>query len=238
LPIRNGHNNNQFAEMPYLDATWAGFGPLQLGAYIDKTNARWALITGSEIAYTAGELTTRYELDSSIGEAVDMVIGERSRLRYLLRRQEENEEKDARVLFDFESEGIDDWNRTGTAFKVALASDPKQGAQGVIGQRFLSSIDPDLGDAATGRLTSPPFVIDRPHLALRIGGSSRVKTRVVLRVAGRRTQHQSGIFDFNDTLLKIVWDVSAFTGQQAELLFIDDDNAPQGRLLCDHVILY
>ncbi|MEJ7730049.1 MAG: hypothetical protein WKG00_12615 [Polyangiaceae bacterium] len=235
LPISAGHTNGQYSDMPYLDAVWSNFTSLDLGRYIDRSAARYALVSGTEVVLSAQELASRYQLDGTL-EAPDMIIGERSRLRYLLRRQDE--EKDPRVVFDFEGE-IEGWKATGDAFTASpTTARPgwQRGIGGVVGQRLMNSYHPAKKDAATGEMASPAFTIDRSKLSLRLGGGGD-RNRVELRVGGRPVRKASSVFRTQEVLIKVVWDVSDLRGQQAQLVLVDGDAGSWGHLLCDQVVL-
>ncbi|MFT3776309.1 MAG: hypothetical protein QM820_64010 [Minicystis sp.] len=236
VPIHNGNNTLEWSDMPYLDMMWSNYGDLNLGGYIDRSKAKWALIMGTEVPLTQRELIARYQYEGPTGEYPTTIIGERSQMRYLLRLQDS--EKDARVLFDFEQD-LNGWTVTGDAFQITPTK-PAWEAQiyGAVGQKLVNSYHPTKKDSATGTLTSPPFTIDRPHLAFRIGGGWRNGTRVELRVNGRTERRANGIFEYNETMLKMVWDVSALMGKEAKLVLIDEDSGSWAHLLFDHVILY
>src|SRR6185295_11260274 len=133
-----------------------------------------------------------------------MVIGEPSTLRHLLRWQDD--ERDARVLFDFEDGKFEGWIEEGNAFSQGPTS-PRPGHQnaifGAVGERLANSYPPLLGDGAKGRLTSPPFVIDRPRMALRVGGGWQARTRVDLVVEGRPVRTATGIFIHSESMVRV-----------------------------------
>jgi hypothetical protein len=238
VPISTGHMNDQFADMPYLDAAWAGFGQLHLGSYLDSIHAQWALVSGTEIQISAGEVAARYQLGSTV-EAPPMVIGEPSTMRYLLRRQDD--ETSARVLFDFENAKFDGWTIEGDAFSQGpTTSHPghQNAIYGAVGQRLANSYDPSRRDAAKGRLLSPPFVIDRPRMGLRVGGGTRSSTRVDLIVDGRVEKTATGIFQGSESMVRVAWDVGHLQGREARIMLVDEDDGSWGHLLCDHVVLY
>lgn len=235
IAAHNGHNTLNWSDMAYLDLAWSNYADLALGAYIDKSRARWAIITGTELTMTVRELAARYQLDSTLNDTPVTIIGERSQLRYLLRLQDS--EKDARVLFDFES-NLDGWTATGDAFQITPVRPAWQGAvHGGVGNKLLNSYHPQKRDSATGTLTSPKFTIDRPHMAFRIGGW-KPGTRVELRVNGKLERKATGIFEYNEVLIRTVWDVAPFIGKEAQLVLVDSDPGSWGHLLFDHVVLY
>jgi len=235
-PAHNGHPTLEWSDMPYLDMAWSNYGDLNLGGYIDRSKAKWALIMGTEVHLTQRELLARYQYEGPIGDAPRTIIGEWSQMRYLLRLQDS--EKDARILFDFEHD-FTGWALTGDAFQITTARPKGQAAiWGAVGNQLANSYHPTKKDSAQGTATSPRFVIDRPRLAFRIGGGWHPGTRVELRVNGRTERKSTGIFEYNETMIKMVWDVSALMGKEAQFVLIDQDAGSWGHLLVDDVILY
>jgi hypothetical protein len=223
--------------MPYMSAAWSNFSNLRLGAYIDKIKARYAIVAGVELPSTAQELVARYQFDRPVKDAPNMLIGEQSVLRYLLRWKEE--ERDTRVVFDFE-QPLEGWESTGQAFEKSptpVRPNWQNAIVGAVGERVANSYHPDLRDAARGTLTSPPFVIDRPRMGLRVGGGGK-QTRVELRIDGRVERTAATIFGFSEAMIKYVWDVSQFQGRRAQIVLVDQDAGSWGHLTCDHVVLF
>lgn len=238
VPVRMGSRTQQFADMPYLDLALSGYKDIALGAYIDKIHARWAVVSGNEIGTIADELAARYQFEKRMPDPPRMVIGTPSSLRYLLRWQDD--EAKARVVFDFEKP-LAGWEAEGDAFAESPTSThPRIQPQihGAVGQGLANSYSSRKRDRATGTLTSPPFVIDRPTMGLRVGGGWTPRTRVELLVDGKVERKATGIFEGTETLIKTVWDVRPFLGKEARLVLIDEDTGAWGHLLCDHVVLY
>jgi hypothetical protein len=239
VPIHDGHRTTrQFSDMPYLDIEWSGLSGLALGTYLDSIKARWAVLSGTEVPVTGGEIATRYQLESALPSAPPMVIGEDSTLRYLFRWQDD--EKGGKVLFDFE-EPLEGWTVTGFAFdhSPTTAKQKNQSQiRGVVGSRLANSFHPETGDSATGTMLSPPFVIDRPRIGLRVGGGWHAGTRVELRVGDRAVRAATGIFEYHEILTHFVWDVSRLAGREARIALIDEDIGPWGHLLCDQIVAY
>ncbi len=75
-------------------------------------------------------------------------------------------------------------------------------------------------------------------MSLRVGGGTRSLTRVELRVDGRAERRATSIWNEQETLTRVVWDVSSFVGKTAQLALVDEDSGPWGHLTCDHVVLY
>ncbi len=88
------------------------------------------------------------------------------------------------------------------------------------------------GDASTGTLTSEPFQIRSPYLTFLISGGNKPQTcSVALRVGGKEvlaaTGHQT------ETMRRVVWDVSAWQGKQAQIVVKDQDREPWGVINVD-----
>jgi hypothetical protein len=238
-PIQNGHAQvRQYSDMPYLDATWAGFTDLQLGRYVEKANAKWAFITGEEVPVSAREIATRYQLEKALRGTPHVLIGEYVQPRHLLRKLDD--ESGGHVVFDFEKP-LEGWTAEGRAFEASpTTSKPawQNIIYGAVGAKLANSYHPELKDTATGTLTSPPFEIDRPRLAFRIGGGPNQKTRVEVKVNGKRLFSAQPVFVRQETMIKVVFDVSRLQGEKAQVVLVDDDPGSWGHLLCDHVVLY
>ena len=234
LPIRNGHGNPGWSEMPYIDMVWSGYEDLSLGRYVERTGAGYALVTGAEWQITARELGSRYQLDSLV-TGPTMVVGSESTIRYVLRANDD--EKGGHVVFDFET--LRDWSGTPGVFVVAESTPGWQlPIVGAVGRHVADSYARPGADFATGTVVSPLFLIDRPRMSLRVGGSGRPSTRAELRIDGRTERRAVGIWHDQETLTRVVWDVQQFVGKQAQLALVDEDTAVWGHLTCDHVVLY
>jgi hypothetical protein len=235
LPARNGHTTLGWSDMPYLDMLWSGYTDLDLGPYIDRAHARYALIFGNEIAITSRELSFRYQLDSRVNDAPLTIIGDPSSIRYVLRANDD--ETGGHVVFDFES--LDGWTGSPGIFTVAPTRPAWQlPIEGAVGPHVADSYTRPGSDVVMGTIVSPPFRIDRPHMSVRVGGGTRPSTRVELRVQGRPERTATSIWYEQETLTRVVWDVSAFQGQEAQLALVDQDWGSWGHLTCDHVVLY
>ncbi len=234
LPIHNGDTALGWADMPYLDMAWSSYGDLDLGSYLDRSKAKWAVVNGTETLITTRELATRFQLEERLPDPPVTLTGERSSTRFLLRAADD--EKDARVLFDFES--LDGWTVTGS-FHLATPRPPAQyPIAGSVGKHLADSYDPVLKDPAKGTMISPKFTIDRPHMAFRLGGGWHSGTRIELRVNGHVEKTATGIWEYQETLMRMVWDVSKLQGKQAQLHLIDEDAGVWGHLTVDHVVVY
>ncbi len=95
-----------------------------------------------------------------------------------------------RVLGDFEFDDSDDWELSGQAFAVRPADDRQRD---YVGERLLSSWDPELGDTATGLAQSPTFFAEENMLLLfRVGGGEGKNVGVALLADGNVIQKWHG----------------------------------------------
>jgi hypothetical protein len=238
LPIQNGHSTLGWDEMPYLDMLWSNYSDLSLGKYVEQAGARYALITGTELPLTAKELSTRYQLDRVVNGSPGMIVGDASSIRFILRANDD--EKNGHVVFDFES--LDGWTATagtGATFRLAEPHPSwQQTIDGALGRHVADSFGSPGWDRATGTIVSPQFPIDRPRMSVRVGGGTRPATRVELRVDGRVERRATSIWHDQETLTRVVWDVTPFVGKRAQIALVDEDSGSWGHLTCDHIVLY
>ena len=115
---------------------------------------------------------------------------------------------------------------------------------GIVGERAFASYgdgSPDettnvaqLGDSATGTITSPAFTVQAPYINFLVGGGSNAygtlrATAVVLLVDGAVVRASSGS-GTRDVLAAASWDVSAYLGMSASVRFIDMHDGTGGGL--------
>ena len=74
-------------------------------------------------------------------------------------------------------------------------------------------------------------------MVFRIGGW-KPGTRVELRVNGRTERRATGIFEYNEVMIREVWDVKDLMGREAQIVLIDHDPGSWGHLTFDHVVAY
>ena len=143
----------------------------------------------------------------------------------------------AREIFDFEAAAWGAWEKSGAAWGDGPVTEPLSGQGSVAnarGQRFATSMHG--GDASTGRVTSPAFAVDAPHLVLHLGGGTdATKLRAELWVEGAIAITASVPPPGGDTLREIALDVGAWQGKQATLVLVDD--SPTGHLDVDEILL-
>lgn len=141
-----------------------------------------------------------------------------------------------RVVFDFEASSWEGWTSSGTAWgaRPTMEAQPGQGlVLGASGRRFATSMWG--GDAAIGRVTSPPFAFDGP-LVMKLGGTSdatklRVEVWVDDKIVGTAAVAPPG----GTTMQTVTIDPGAAKGSQAKLVLVDE--SPTGHLDIDDVWL-
>ncbi len=150
------------------------------------------------------------------------------------------------ILFeDFESETYGNWTVTGTAFgkgPVEAAKIPVyQGDVGAKGKRLVNSHASapgnDVGerDAATGQLTSRPFVIERNYITFLIGGGDhKGKTCMNLLVDEKVVLSATGAA--NNRLQPMSWDVRPWAGKRAQLAIVDLETGAWGNIGVDDIV--
>lgn len=146
----------------------------------------------------------------------------------------------ARALFDFEVADWGDWVATGAAWGKRPEQETQPGQSlvtGSGGMRFATSIHG--GDAASGRLTSPPFMLDGDKLTMALGGGTdATKLRVELWVVGDRSPVATASVPEpgGDALRRVTLEIGAAKGKQAKLVLVDD--SPTGHLDADDVWIW
>jgi beta-fructofuranosidase/levanase len=141
------------------------------------------------------------------------------------------------LVADFEGEHFPaGWQVTGSAFGTGPATGPLDGQQhvgGFLGRRFASSFHG--GDASTGTLTSPVFMITKPFLCFQLAGGRSHATRVELVIGGRVVQQASG--DDTEILKWVSWDVASLVGLGAQLRVVDEATGGWGHISVDHFVM-
>ena len=144
----------------------------------------------------------------------------------------------AKVVFDFEQATWAGWQRSGPAWGDGPVAESRPGQDlvlGATGQRFATSMQG--GDAAVGRVTSPPFALDGARLTIKLGGGTdATKLRVELWVAGQIARTGSVPSLGGDQLHDVSLDLGDLRGQQATLVLVDD--SPASHLDVDDVWLW
>ena len=141
------------------------------------------------------------------------------------------------VIQDFEGDGFDSWQTTGTAFGLSPVAGKMDGLDGELrgysGESLVCSANG--GYVATGTLTSPEFAINDSYIAFLVGGGTNIKTLAVQlwvddKVVRSATGH-SGL-----TLRRVVWDVAEFKGKKAKIIIIDNEKGDGGFIVADRFV--
>lgn len=141
------------------------------------------------------------------------------------------------VINDFESSTYGAWTATGTAFGSGPASGTLPGQQTVTGYQGSRLVNSFLGgDASTGTLTSPPFIIQRNYIRFLIGaGNQRGKTCMNLLVNGQVVRSSVGMGDRED-LGALQWNVSDLINSNATIQIVDAATGGWGHINVDQIV--
>jgi fructan beta-fructosidase len=145
------------------------------------------------------------------------------------------------VVFDFDGETYGEgWTVEGTAFGSGPARGTLPGqmeVSGFLGSGLVNSYHG--GDASTGLLTSPPFVIARRYIRFLIGGGKYPgETCINLLVDGTVVRTATGPNDKpggSERLDWAEWDVAEFAGSSATVQIVDRATGGWGHITLDHI---
>lgn len=146
---------------------------------------------------------------------------------------------------DFERGDYAGWTVEGTAFGSGPVEKSKvpdyQGDLGMHGQRAVNTHSSapanDVGarDAATGKLTSKPFVIERHFINFLVGGGAhKARTCVNLRIGGKVVRTATGAD--NNHMQPVSWGVRDWAGQTAQLEIVDAEQGGWGNIGVDDFV--
>ena len=144
------------------------------------------------------------------------------------------------IVADFEGDNYGVWKVEGTAFGNGPAHGTLPGqmtVEGFLGKGLVNSFTG--GDDSIGRLTSPPFKIERRHLAFLIGGGGWPETCMNLRLAGKIARTATGPNTQpggSERLEPQSWDVTKFIGREAIIEIVDSRNRGWGHINVDHIV--
>jgi hypothetical protein len=138
--------------------------------------------------------------------------------------------------FGFEDDSFAAWTRDGDAFDFTRSEVSIVGHEHVSGGvgRHLTSFRPGRGDMATGRASSPPFLIEGDVITLRVGGGDDPATLGVKLVVDGAAKH-SAVGRRSGMLWRASWDVSALRGKTATLELVDEATGGWGHIVVDEV---
>jgi uncharacterized protein (DUF608 family) len=142
-----------------------------------------------------------------------------------------------RVLADFEGGSYGGWTVEGEAFGTAPARGTQVNQNPVSGFDGTGLVNSYAGsDAPTGRLTSPPFVIDRRYMTFLIGGGAHAgRTCMNLLVGGAVLRSVTGRND--ERLEPAAWDLGDLAGREARLEIVDAASGGWGHVNLDQIVL-
>ena len=145
-------------------------------------------------------------------------------------------ERPAIVVADFEGPDYGGWKTEGEAFgdKPSTRTRPGQPhVGGFLGQGLVNSWAGS--DDPTGRLTSPPFKIERRHLNFLIGGGDfKGQTCVNLKIDGRVVD--SAVGEKAEALTWRSFDVRRHAGRSAVIELVDAKAGPWGHVNADQFV--
>ncbi|MCP4644738.1 MAG: DUF4980 domain-containing protein, partial [bacterium] len=145
------------------------------------------------------------------------------------------------LIADFEGSDYGGWQVEGDAFGRGPAKGTLPGQMRVGGYRGDKLANSYYGrDASTGKLISPPFVIERPFISFLIGGGMHPgKTCMNLIVKGEVVRTATGPNDRpggTESLEWESWDVKDLQGQRGLLEIVDSATGGWGHVNIDHIV--
>ncbi|MCW1915578.1 glycoside hydrolase family 32 protein [Luteolibacter sp. GHJ8] len=147
------------------------------------------------------------------------------------------------LIADFEGASYAPWQASGTAFNAGPARGSSLGPleiSNAVGGGVACSENFNAGggtgnDGPQGKLLSPAFTIERKYIAYRIGGGDYERHACMnLLVDGKIVKSATG--RNSDALYAASWDVSAWSGKQAQIDIVDEASGGWGHILVDHLV--
>jgi len=165
------------------------------------------------------------------GDRMTMVIGSARPV------EPSRPERQPVVFADFEGDDYGDWTVEGEAFGKAPARGTLPQQQEVSGFQGKGLVNTYLGgDAPHGKLTSPPFKIDRDFVNFLIGGGQHEgKTCINLLVDGKVVRTAVG--KNNEKLEWRHWSVRDLAGKEARIEILDQESEGWGHVNIDQIEL-
>lgn len=141
------------------------------------------------------------------------------------------------VIENFEGTSYRSWTKEGNAFSWTLPSSSDLANWGMVGyegDKVMTSLA--AGDAATGKLTSPAFTIDRPWFNFLVcGGGDIDNLYVALLIDGKEFRREAGLNNW--VMEQVAWDVSAYVGKSGQIVIGDDTGHAWGFIAADYFYL-
>ncbi|HUT94026.1 MAG TPA: GH116 family glycosyl hydrolase [Thermoguttaceae bacterium] len=146
-------------------------------------------------------------------------------------------EREPIVLAEFEGDDYGDWAVEGEAFGKGPAHGTLPSQQEVSGFQGKGLVNTFLGgDRPHGKLTSPPFEIDRAFVNFRLGGGTHEgKTCINLVVDGKVARTAAG--RNSEKLEWNHWNVRDLAGKQARIEIVDRESGGWGHVNVDSIEL-
>jgi fructan beta-fructosidase len=145
------------------------------------------------------------------------------------------------VVADFEGDDYGPWKVEGTAFGSRPARGTLPGQMpvgGFLGKGLVNSFNG--GDDSKGKLTSPPFKIERKHINFLIGGGNYPgQTCINLLVDGKVVRTATGPNDRpggSELLDWANWDLGDLAGKTAVIEIVDERQGGWGHINVDHIV--
>ena len=145
------------------------------------------------------------------------------------------------VVADFEAETFGNWSVAGTAFGAGPVNGSVSRQQGVTefhGKGLANSFHG--GDAATGKLTSPGFKIERPWINFLIGGGAfQGQTCMNLVIDGKVVRTATGPNSDpggTEALVQEAWNVADLSGKTAYIEIVDQSTGGWGHVSVDQIV--
>jgi len=144
------------------------------------------------------------------------------------------------LINDFEAANYGDWKVEGAAFGTAPVKGTIGSQMQVTGFEGKGLVNSFLGgDGPTGKLTSPPFTIERDYIKFLIGGGGHkgktcmnllIDGEVVLTATGPNTRPGgSEVLNWEN------WDVRKYKGKKAVIQIVDDASGGWGHINVDQI---
>jgi uncharacterized protein (DUF608 family) len=138
------------------------------------------------------------------------------------------------ILFEDFEHGYENWNVQGEAFGKEPAHGTLPNQQPVSGFLGAGLVNSFLGgDAATGRLASKTFTIERRFIRFLVGGGRHPNTQIRLIVDGKVVCAASG--RDNERLEPALWDTAPYEGRTAHIEIVDEEKGGWGHINVDQI---
>ncbi|NQT16834.1 MAG: hypothetical protein HQ582_29020, partial [Planctomycetes bacterium] len=144
-------------------------------------------------------------------------------------------DRPAIVLADFEDDDYGDWKVEGEAFGAGPAAGTLANQQRVEGFQGKGLVNTFLGgDQPHGKLTSPPFRIERKFIAFLVGGGNhRDETCINLLVDGEVVR--TAIGNNREQLTWRHWNCDDLAGKEAQIEIVDQESGGWGHINIDQI---